>query len=661
MARKKTFVSKRKKRGERKPKTHFEGVIALTGRGVGFFTREDTEEVVRIDPHATGTALNGDRVRIALLPRRKDGELRGEVTEVTLRNKLEYVGILKKEGALLFLEAQDPRMHRDIIILPQNRRRARVGQKALAKIHAATWTDPRHDPEGEVVRVIGTAGDNDTEMSAIVLDKGFTPDFPREIEASAQKIKRSAPALFEEECRRRKDLRDAPTITIDPDTAKDFDDALSVRTVAGGKLEVGIHIADVTFYVKRGSIIDKEAERRGTSIYLVDRTIPMLPEVLSNDLCSLNPDEDKLAFSAVFTFAKGASRIVSQWFGRTVVRSNKRFTYEEAQRILDQGAGPYAGELSTLNKIAKDLSKKRQTEGAISFETEEVKFRLDQDGTPIEAYTKPLLDTNKLIEEWMLLANRRVAAYASKEMKKVDASLFVFRVHDRPDEERMRELMTFLSGLGYEFGGKKPDAVSARDINALLEQATGKAEEHIVQTAAIRAMAKAVYTTKNIGHFGLGFEHYTHFTSPIRRYPDMMVHRLLDRYLSKKPVSKKLLKEHNQLTLYTSQMEQIAAEAERASVRYKQAEYMSARIGTEYDAVISGVTDWGIFAQEPNTKSEGLIRLADIGDDYYVYEKENYRLVGEHTGKIYQLGDTVRVRVASVDMDRRQINYKLVF
>jgi len=654
------------KKGQIRAKTRIDGTISITRRGVGFVADENNEQDIRIESEDLGLSLNGDCVRIALLPKRRADELRGEVLEVLLRSKIEYVGIIKKEADTYFLVPQDIKMHRDIIIPQEKLSGAKEGEKALARILISEWKNPKHEPQGEIVQVIGTPGDNNVEMNSIVLDKGFQPCLPAHVEKQAQKIKNESSKYFMEESAIRRDMRKVPTFTIDPEDAKDFDDALSVSKLPDGSLEIGVHIADVSFYVKPDTPIDKEAERRGTSVYLVDRTIPMLPEVLSNDLCSLRPDEDRLAFSAIFTFApqKGRRDIVpeikKQWFGKTIIRSKKRFSYADAQEVLDKNTGDYKDELVILNDIAKRFRKKRHTEGAILFDTEEVKFDLDKNGRPLGVYRKKMLDTNHLIEEFMLLANKRVAEFVSKELKRRDIKLFVYRIHERPDEEKVQNLVTFLSGLGYELPISKDGSILAQDVNALLETATDKAEKNVVQTATIRAMAKAIYSIKNIGHYGLGFEHYTHFTSPIRRYPDLMVHRLLLQYLKGKSLSKKELKEYQSLALYASQMEKIASEAERASIKYKQVEYMADRIDEEFDGIISGVADWGIFVEEKETRAEGLIRLRDIGDDYYLYDKDNMRIVGESTKKSYRLGDAVRVRVRNVDMESRQIDYELI-
>ncbi|HEC30839.1 MAG TPA: ribonuclease R [Candidatus Yonathbacteria bacterium] len=653
-------TSKKQEHNNKAPsKQVLEGPIRTTPKGLGFFDWEEREESIRIESEFLNTALNGDIVRVKLLSEKR-GEFFGEVDEILIRKKMEFVGTIKDRPGICFVSPQDARMYRDIIIPEDKKAGAKLGQKVLAEI--VKWDDPRQDPEGKILRVIGEVGDNDVEMEAIILDKGFEATFPVEVEDEAKRIKQNAPALFESESKIRRDMRDTLTFTIDPADAKDFDDALSFKKLPDGQMEIGIHIADVSAYVTKGSILDEEAVKRATSIYLVDRTIPMLPEILSNDLCSLNAHEDKLAFSAVFTFdSTSVNRsakpvITKQWFGRTLINSNTRFTYESAQDVLDNKSGDNAEELLLLNSLAKNLRKVRKAEGAISFDTEEVKFELDKAGRPIRAYVKKMVDTNRLIEEFMLLANRSVAKRMTPT-KDQEKSPFIYRIHDEPDKDKMRTLVTFLNGLGYNIKIKgKFDATS---INAILAQAKNTPEEHIVQTATMRSMAKAIYSTKNIGHFGLGFQYYTHFTSPIRRYPDVIVHRLLAKSLAGKPISQNDLSSYNALALHTSTMEKAATEAERASKKYKQVEYMSTRVGDTFEGTISGVTEWGIFVEERTTKSEGMIRLSNLPDDYYIYDEKNFQVVGRSKKKKYRLGDTVKIKVEGIDVEKRLINYKL--
>ncbi len=647
---------------------YVEGVITTTGKGLGFVSLgEDSprENDIRIEAGFLNTALPKDRVKIRLNAKIPNTQQTGEVTEILARGKITFVGTLEKDGDSYYLIPQDNRIYVDIRIPAAHVPEGSNKMKALVRLR--DWTDPKKNPEGEIVEIIGPAGDNETEIRAIVLDKGLAMELPEEIEREAHEIKARAPELFAREAKTRRDFRGVTTLTIDPADAKDFDDALSIQTLPDGSIEVGIHIADVSAFVKPHMAIDEEARSRATSIYLVDRVIPMFPEVLSNDLCSLNQGEDKLTFSAVFTFAKDAAsdsnepvRITDQWFGRTIIYSDKRFDYEEAQKILDDGAGPFHSELLMLNTIAKKLEKENIAKGKITFVSDEVKFVLDENKKPIGVYRKQTQDTNKLIEEFMLLANKKVAEFVTKKLEKDGLEgLFVYRIHDTPDPERLATLSTFLGRLGYKLPIKEGRATQ-QDINKLLEKIKGKPEESMIHTATIRTMAKAIYSTQNIGHYGLAFEHYAHFTSPIRRYPDVMVHRLLSHYLAGEPVTKEEMQEYRALSAHSSEMEKLASDAERASIKFKQAEYMSERVGQTFNGTISGVAEFGIFVEENETKCEGIVRLSDLGNDYYIFEKENYRVIGKNTRKHYTLGDKVKICVKSVDLERKSIDYELV-
>ena len=631
-----------------------EGAIRVTSKGVGYFPIQDESEDYEIQPDNLNAALNHDRVKIALLGRTIFERKQAKVIDIVERHKTEFVGTLEKDGNLFFLVPDDKRMYRDILLSRDKILNAKEGDKLQAKI--TEWPDASKSPKGEVIRVIGRAGEHNAEMLGIVYESGFEVDFPPEVEKEAQIWKKKYQK--EDKLKDRKDFRQTSTFTIDPADAKDFDDALSFKKLADGDYEIGIHIADVSHFVIEKTKLDREALKRGTSIYLVDRTIPMLPEVLSNDLCSLNPNEPRYAFSAVFVIDKEA-RVKEHWFGKTLIESDKRFTYEEAQEIIDKGTGIFVEELKTLNELAKKLRDERFRKGAIDFETEEVKFELNDLGKPIQVYRKERKDTHKLIEEFMLLANREVATHMHAANGKNSRAAFVYRIHDAPDREKIVNLATFVKALGFELKNKEGET-TAEDISRMLRSVDGSSAEMLVKTAAVRAMSKAIYSTSNIGHFGLAFEYYTHFTSPIRRYPDLMVHRLLLRFLTKGQIEQDEIIKYQRLCSESSERELEAAQAERASIKYKQVEYMQEHIGEEFDAIVSGVSEWGIYVEEVNTKAEGMVKLRDMKDDFYELNEKLYAIVGKNTGKKYSLGDKIRVKLVASDPERKTLDFQFV-
>lgn len=644
------------KTDKNKIKTKIEGVISVISRGIGYLSAEGLEEDIEIPQGSLNTALNRDTVEVTLLPRQKGVRAQGEVVKVISRAKTEFVGVLKKENGLCYLVPDDKRMYTDILLttVPQE-----IEDDTKVLVRLDTWDDPRKEPKGEIIKIIGKKGEHETEMQAIVLGHNFELEFPSEVEDEAKKIGENR-EITEEEIAKRRDIRTVTTFTIDPADAKDFDDALSFRKLNEETFEIGIHIADVTHYIRPGDAIDAEAQKRGTSIYLVDRTIPMLPEVLSNDVCSLNEGEDKLAFSVIFELDRNG-KVLKRWFGRTVINSNKRFTYESAQEVLDTNKGPFAEELKILEDIAQNLRKKRFKEGSIAFETDEVRFVLDEKGKPLSVTIKERVETMMMIEDFMLLANREVAKFTYDLCKKngLRDGIAVYRIHDVPKQEKIEELSVFLKAIGYDLGVKNGE-INSKDINRLLKEIKGSPQERLISTATIRSMAKAIYSTKNIGHFSLSFQYYTHFTSPIRRYPDMMVHRILASHLDGSKIPEEELQKYNRLVIDSSAREAEAVSAERDSIKYKQVEYMSERIGETFEGIISGVTGFGIFVEEKETKAEGMIRMRDLADDYYTFEKSKYALVGRKKKKKYQLGDTLKIKLVEADLDAKTITWKPV-
>ena len=637
-----------------------EGVLQRRVGGKNFLVPDDGGDPVFVAERNSAGALNGDRVKVVLFARRPHSGLEGEVTEIIRRAKDTFVGTLQVKGKFAYLVTPD-KSDRDIFIPLSGLKKGRDGEKAVVKV--VEWPDsPDRNPVGKVIDILGAAGENNTEMHAILAEYGLPYSYPENVEQAAEQISSD---ITDAALEGREDFRDVVTFTIDPHDAKDFDDALSIRPIKKGLWEVGVHIADVSYYVQEGSIIDKEAYKRATSVYLVDRTIPMLPEKLCNNLCSLRQDEDKLTYSVIMEMTDGGV-VKRSRIARTVIRSNRRFTYEEVQSIIEReqqgGREPLPGdefktEIMTLDSLAKILRDKRFADGALSFDRVEVRFDIDEKGHPVSVYFKESKDANKLVEEFMLLANR-IVAESIGAVKGGNPKTFVYRVHDEPDPERMETLQNFVAKFGYKLKATGDPAEMAKSMNRMLADVKGRKEQELIETISIRSMQKACYTTENIGHYGLAFKYYTHFTSPIRRYPDLMVPRLLTRYTGGgRSVSKPKYEEYCE---HCSAQEQLAEQAERSSIKYKQVEYMADRMGQEFDAVISGVTEWGIYAEIIENKCEGMIGIRSLGGDYYEFDEKNYCLIGQRTRKRYRLGDHVRIKVVRCNLEKKQMDYELV-
>ncbi|MBQ3152354.1 MAG: ribonuclease R [Bacteroidaceae bacterium] len=628
------------------------GTFKRSSDGYNLVYPDDDGEPIVIPDHKTAHALNDDYVRVTLYAHRRGRGREGEIIEIIKRAHDTFVGILRVQKHYAFLMTESRVMHTDIFIPRDQLKGGKSGDKAVVKL--TEWPAESRNPIGKVIDVLGPTGDNDTEMNAILAEFGLPYVYPIAVETAANKLQTE---ITKEEIARREDFREVTTFTIDPEDAKDFDDALSVRPLSDGLWEVGVHIADVSHYVTEGSVIDKEAFKRATSIYLVDRTIPMLPEKLCNNLCSLRPDEDKLTYSVVFTMNDKAE-VKKARICRTIIRSNRRFTYEEVQEILTAGKGEYSEELGLLNRMAQTMREKRFASGAIDFQQAEVHFRLDENGKPLSVYFSESNESHQLIEEFMLLANRTVAETIGKKSTGNTPKTFVYRIHDQPDLEKLTVLSRFVAKLGYKMRGTGRGN-TASSLNNLLRDIKGQKEQNVIEQISLRTMQKAKYSTQNIGHFGLAFKYYTHFTSPIRRYPDLMVHRLLDRYLTQGSRSANAAK-FETFCEHCSAQEQVAANAERASIKYKQVEFMTEHIDEEFDAVISGVTEWGIYAEIIENKCEGMIPLRTLEDDYYEYDEANYCLVGRRHHRKYTIGDPLRIRIVRANLERKQLDFEIV-
>jgi len=623
------------------------GKIEITQGGYGFVVSDEIEDDVFISKKNLNRALHNDTVKVYLYAKKKRFRIEGEVTEILERARDTFVGIMEIQFRTAFFIADSKQMPYDIFIPFEKLQDAKNGQKVIVRI--TDWPHKAKSPFGEVIEILGNPGEHETEMHAILAEFRLPYKFNEDVENAANAIPTE---ISKQDHAERKDFRRVTTFTIDPEDAKDFDDALSIQKLKNGNWEVGIHIADVTHYIKPKTILDEEALARATSVYLVDRVIPMLPEHLSNGVCSLRPNEEKLCFSAIFELNDN-SQIMNEWFGKTVIYSDRRFTYREAQDIIDSGKGEFSEQILKLNELARMLREDRFKNGAISFERDEVKFEIDDEGKPIRIYFREHGLSNELVEEFMLLANKRVANLIGNVKEKKDKKTFVYRIHDKPDPEKLQKFNRVLNKFGHKLMLSGSGNISS-SLNKVLSDVKGKPEQDLVEQLAVRSMAKAIYSTSNIGHYGLSFDYYSHFTSPIRRYPDIMVHRMLYHYLNNGKSKSK--SKYEGYCKHSSEMEQLATEAERASIKYKQVEFMQDKIGKSFDGIISGVSEFGIFVEIIENKCEGLVSVRDLLNDFYEYDEDNYWLIGRNSGKIYQLGDKVKVEVARTNLAKKQLD-----
>lgn len=628
------------------------GTFVRRSNGKNSVITDNDSESIFVAERNSMHALNGDKVKVIIAAHRRGAEPEAEVIEIIEKADQVFIGTLQVEKSFGYLLTDSKYLATDIFIPKAKLKGGATGDKAIARI--TNWPEGMKNPQGEIIDILGKTGENNAEIHAILAEFGLPYRYPEAVERAAAKIDAG---ITPEVIASRLDMRNVTTFTIDPKDAKDFDDALSIRQLENGNYEVGVHIADVTHYVTPDTLIDREAQKRATSVYLVDRVVPMLPEHLSNGICSLRPDEEKLTFSCIFEMDTNAN-VINRHIARTVTKSDRRFTYEEAQEIIETGKGDYAQEILMLDSMAKIMRRQRYENGAVEFDRHEVRFDIDETGHPIGVYFKVSKDANKLIEEFMLLANRTVAQAIGQPADRKKPKAFVYRVHDLPDPGKLSDLAALSRTFGYKVKAQGTPKDVNRSINRMLSDVKGHGEENLLSTLAIRSMAKAVYTTTNIGHYGLGFEYYTHFTSPIRRYPDMMVHRLLDRYLNGgRSVNLNKLED---LCKHSSNMEQLAANAERSSIKYKQVEYLSDHLGEIYDGVISGVTEWGLYVELDDNKCEGLVPVRDLDNDYYDFDERNYCLVGRRSNTRYRLGDKIRVQIARANLERKQLDFALV-